>query len=776
VNGEGERLSRSYDPAGRLVAEEDGAGRVMRVERDLAGRVIVRIDADGVSTRWRYDAAGRVIEVVSRGETVRFRWTAGGRLRAVVGPDGEVTRYRYDRAGRLVCVAGPGERVHTFERDAVGRVVGVVAPSGRTSFERDERGRVVSRAVASGETTRWTHHPSGRVASCTLRGGGTSWFRWDPAGRLASAVDANGDETRYRWDAAGFSTGVVDPLGGVETYANDPMGRMVASTDQLGHRTDVFVDRAGRVAGHRDPTGAVVRLARDAGGRVTGWRASPSGEQGSFLETESLAPLALPELPDVTYADPQWDAAGQLIAWRDEQGRPWARAYDAAGRMTRQTSPAGDDHLSYDAAGRLVEVVRKGPAPAVTMYRYDAAGRRTREMRCELGGVGSVRYRWDGLGRLREVHRWDGRTRRVTRIDIDPVGRLVGIDGELGDLVWLHHRVLDTATGSFLSPDPLGGVPGTPVVANPYHYAANDPVRLCDPLGLRPMTDADLEALRDSAARPVWQKAYDSSVDLVGDPISWAADHWETIVAAGLIVVGGVLVATGVGAPIGAGILVGASMSFAAQVAMTGEVDQKALLVSTAAGAIGGAIGGATSAMTVGSQIAIAAGSDAAISAGSQYALTGTVDPEQMIFDGTIGGVTSGASGMVPWGPEFELDPASVRFSQKSVNDVQALIESMDRRGWRGHPVDVVTMPDGQLTSIDNSRLLAAHYTRTELHARLHAFDDPVSGWRARLLRKRLGTAPATWGDAADLRIGRQSATYRRAHPQGSPFTGWRGN
>jgi hypothetical protein len=85
-------------------------------------------------------------------------------------------------------------------------------------------------------------------------------------------------------------------------------------------------------------------------------------------------------------------------------------------------------------------------------------------------------------------------------------------------------------------------------------------------------------------------------------------------------------------------------------------------------------------------------------------------------------------------------------------------------------------MPDGQLTSIDNSRLLAAHYTRTELHARLHAFDDPVSGWRARLLRKRLGTAPATWGDAADLRIGRQSATYRRAHPQGSPFTGWRGN
>ena len=121
----------------------------------------------------------------------------------------------------------------------------------------------------------------------------------------------------------------------------------------------------------------------------------------------------------------------------------------------------------------------------------------------------------------------------------------------------------------FLSPDPLPGVPGTPVVANPYHYAANDPVGLRDPFGLAPMTDADLEAMREAAGRPVWQKAYDSTLDLVDDPVSWAADHWETVAAAGLVVVGGVLVATGVGAPIGAGILVGASMAFASQVALT---------------------------------------------------------------------------------------------------------------------------------------------------------------------------------------------------------------
>ncbi|MBI2705046.1 MAG: hypothetical protein HYX32_07120 [Actinobacteria bacterium] len=34
--------------------------------------------------------------------------------------------------------------------------------------------------------------------------------------------------------------------------------------------------------------------------------------------------------------------------------------------------------------------------------------------------------------------------------------------------------------------DPLDGVDGTPTVANPYHYVANDPLNKVDPLGLRP--------------------------------------------------------------------------------------------------------------------------------------------------------------------------------------------------------------------------------------------------------------------------------------------------
>ena len=48
------------------------------------------------------------------------------------------------------------------------------------------------------------------------------------------------------------------------------------------------------------------------------------------------------------------------------------------------------------------------------------------------------------------------------------------------------------------SPDPLPAVPRTAYAANPYHYAGNDPVNNVDPLGLRPVTDAELAGEHDS--------------------------------------------------------------------------------------------------------------------------------------------------------------------------------------------------------------------------------------------------------------------------------------
>ena len=121
------------------------------------------------------------------------------------------------------------------------------------------------------------------------------------------------------------------------------------------------------------------------------------------------------------------------------------------------------------------------------------------------------------------------------------------------------------------------------------------------------------------------------------------------------------------------------------------------------------------------------------------------------------------------------LDPQDIRFSQTSVNDVQSIVNSMKVNGWKGEPIDVVRMSDGGLTTVDNSRLLAAKITNTPVKAIVHNMDDAIYGIRAEQLISKTGSIPTTWGEAILNRIGRQSKLYRSLYPYGSLITGWNG-
>src|SRR5262249_12591144 len=79
----------------------------------------------------------------------------------------------------------------------------------------------------------------------------------------------------------------------------------------------------------------------------------------------------------------------------------------------------------------------------------------------------------------------------------------LGYHGELtaDGLLWQRERLLDPATRSFLSADPLDHIPGMPGAANPYHYAYNDPIGMLDPTGLRPLTDDEYHDYRTQAGK-----------------------------------------------------------------------------------------------------------------------------------------------------------------------------------------------------------------------------------------------------------------------------------
>jgi hypothetical protein len=72
------------------------------------------------------------------------------------------------------------------------------------------------------------------------------------------------------------------------------------------------------------------------------------------------------------------------------------------------------------------------------------------------------------------------------------------------------------------------------------------------------------------------------------------------------------------------------------------------------------------------------------------------------------------------------LNPRSIRLSQTSVRRAAEIINSMKANGWVGPPIDVVRMPDGGLTTVDNARVVAAGNAGIDVQTIIHPFDEPL--------------------------------------------------
>ena len=111
------------------------------------------------------------------------------------------------------------------------------------------------------------------------------------------------------------------------------------------------------------------------------------------------------------------------------------------------------------------------------------------------------------------------------------------------------------------------------------------------------------------------------------------------------------------------------------------------------------------------------------------------------------------------------LSAHDVRFSQSTISyhridrstnlpyTYDDLVDNMRNYDWRGDSIDVVHMPDGILTSVDNTRLAAAREAGINIQANIHGFNDPLPD--EFYLTRRFGDA-RTWGEAVLYRIRRQ--------------------
>ncbi|MFA0848587.1 DUF6531 domain-containing protein [Curtobacterium sp. WHRI 8282] len=603
-----------YDPAGQLIQVVNGLDGVTSFEYDERGRLVTITDPAGGTTRREYDAADHVVAVTDPlGRTTTAAYDPAGRQIRQTDPDGRTTEWTYDAAGRQRAVLVDGAVQSEITRDAVHRIVVVsdhTRGAGRTiehELQHDRRGLLVRRA----------------------RGDQSVAWEYDADGNRTARVDPNGTRTTYRRDAVGRVVGVDRDGTAAGAFTYDASGRIVQAA--TGDLVQSWSYEGGALVAHTSTTldGATsTRIERDADARIT----AVDGPSGAVsYEYDAAGQLVRAGESTWAYDDGgrlvvesvggvetrhEYDAAGQLVATTTEAGRT-EYVHDGLGRRIRRTAANGSTtEYAWSDLGYLAAVVDRDASYAETGRLdvwVDALG--------ELAEVGGVATWWDSaavvpslisiadtslldlpggvtaIGDAVTQPAW--RSARatdaadpwaalaaVTDVGLPAGVSLTGSGGvSVAGVEWLGARVYDPAARGFLSVDPLAPILGAAWSGNPYSYAGNDPLQAVDPLGLRPATDADMQAYRD---------ANQGAIAAVGN---WWNNNWEYVVAGAAIVGGIALMCTGVGGPAGialmaaSGALMSGGISVATQKASTGEVDWGRVGVDTAIGAVGGAVG-----------------------------------------------------------------------------------------------------------------------------------------------------------------------------------------
>lgn len=608
-----------YDVAGQVTEVVDGLGGITRHEYDERGRVVGTTDPAGGVTRREYDDADRLVAVTDPlGRRTSVRRDAAGRRVEQTDPDGRTTAWTYDAAGREHQVLVDGQVQTEVDRDPVARTVVVTdhtRGAGRTvdhELEYDRRGLLVRRS-RGGAAIRWEYDADGhRVARVDPSGRRTTWVR-DAVGRT-TALERDGlGAATFRHDAAGrIVEAVTGDLVQSWSYERGVLVAHTATSPEGLTTTRTERDADGRITAVDGPDGRVEHRYDDAGQLVAAGDARWEYEAGRLVR----------QVVDGIETRFSYDLAGELVASEQDGARTEYR-YDGLGRRIRRTDPDGSTvEYAWSDLGTLAAVVERDPTYAETGrvdVWTDGLG--------ELADVGGAEAWWDSAASVPGIVSFGGtsvldlpggvvaiddawttvgwRSARATAAD-DPWAVLAAIGGSglpagvgltadggvsIAGLEWLGARVYDPVARGFLSTDPLAPVLGAAWAANPYSYAGNDPVHAVDPLGLRPATDADLQAYRD-ANQGAWANAK-----------RFFDEHKEAIAATAMIVGGvalmlvpGVNIAVTVAAAAGSGALLAGGFSIIQQGPDSGKVDWGKvglqMIVGGAAGAAGG-VGGA---------------------------------------------------------------------------------------------------------------------------------------------------------------------------------------
>jgi YD repeat-containing protein len=356
---------KTYDASNVLLREAHGV--LQLGARPLIKSYIVDSGAPTLDTPW----IGSGVDTGPLSINRRQLYNAFGEVVQEIDGNGMVSDLRYNNLGHLVQKLDP-ETNATLTNGYQTRTRPV------TGFVYDLAGRLIAVEDANGNVNLQTWlagtglQEEGKLLDGYHADGGTRKRGFDIFGDLRWEDDEIQRRTQYSYDENSRLLKVTRPsvpeVINEDEYRYDAAGNRIIHINAMEEDAKTFYDALGRI------TGTI-----SAGDHLTGYEydyrndiLGVSGSRvGGYEKTTTL--------PHGKSSIERSDVFGHL-SWREDLGgHQYIYGYDHAGRMTTQTSTAGQNIAYAHYANGYIRSITDHTLGTVTAYEYDKEGNRTRE-------------------------------------------------------------------------------------------------------------------------------------------------------------------------------------------------------------------------------------------------------------------------------------------------------------------------------------------------------------------------------------------------------------